>query len=245
MFRRVAEDGAQQMTVGWRGSVEEWLGKVSATGRIRFVSAFRRGSLEVELYAPQGADNQSPHPRDEIYVVTAGSGRFLAGGVRAAFSAGDVLFVPAGMDHRFEDFTDDITVWVIFYGADGGEISADEDVSWRASVDEWFGQIPKEGLPSVSAFRHGTLEVKLYAPRGEDTQTPHTRDELYVVARGHGQAMIGGERQIFGPTDILFVPAGVDHRFEDFTEDFATWVMFYGPEGGEGDSRAPTGALTL
>jgi len=23
------------------------------------------------------------------------------------------------------------------------------------------------------------------------------------------------------------------HIFEDFTDDFAVWVMFYGPEGGE------------
>jgi len=23
------------------------------------------------------------------------------------------------------------------------------------------------------------------------------------------------------------------HRFEDFTEDLLTWVVFYGPEGGE------------
>lgn len=35
------------------------------------------------------------------------------------------------------------------------------------------------------------------------------------------------------PGDLLFVPAGVVHRFEEFTDDFATWVMFYGPEGGE------------
>ena len=31
-----------------------------------------------------------------------------------------------------------------------------------------------------------------------------------------------------------FVAAGVVHRFEEFTEDFGVWVMFYGPEGGEG-----------
>ncbi len=40
-------------------------------------------------------------------------------------------------------------------------------------------------------------------------------------------------RQPFGPGDILHVPAGVEHRFEEFTDDFATWVVFYGPEGGE------------
>lgn len=36
-----------------------------------------------------------------------------------------------------------------------------------------------------------------------------------------------------GPHDVRFVPAGVVHRFEEFTDDFAVWVVFYGPEGGE------------
>jgi hypothetical protein len=35
------------------------------------------------------------------------------------------------------------------------------------------------------------------------------------------------------PGTLLFVAAGRPHRFEDFTADFATWVLFYGPEGGE------------
>lgn len=223
------------MTIGWRGSVEEWLAQLPATGRIRFVLAFRHGSLDVELYAPKGVDTQTLHPRDEVYVVAAGSGTSIVGGVHTEFSAGDVLFVPAGVEHRFEDFTNHFAVWVMFHGPDGGEIPAGEEIGWRGGVDEWLGQIPSQGMASVSAFRHGTLEIKLYAPRGVDTQTFHDRDEIYVVARGRGQAMIGGQRQAFGPTDILFVPAGVDHRFEDFTKDLAIWVMFYGPEGGEGD----------
>ena len=223
------------MTIGWRGGVEEWLGKLPASGRIRFVSAFQRGSLEVDLYAPKGADTQTPHNRDEVYVVAAGSGTLVADGERTGFSAGDALFVPAGMDHRFEDFTKHFAVWVMFFGSAGGGTPARKEIGWRGGVDEWLGRIPGTGMASVSAFRHGTLEIKLYAPRGEDTQTPHDRDELYVVARGRGQAMIGGERQAFGPTDVLFVPAGVDHRFEDFTKDLAIWVMFYGPQGGEVD----------
>jgi hypothetical protein len=32
-----------------------------------------------------------------------------------------VLFVPASVEHRFEDFTDDLVVWVVFYGQEGGE----------------------------------------------------------------------------------------------------------------------------
>jgi len=87
----------------------------------------------------------------------------------------------------------------------------------------------------VSVFEHGSLVVKLYAPRGQDPQTPHSRDEIYVVARGVGEFVRGGERQAFGPHDVLFAAAGVEHRFENFSDDFAVWVFFYGPEGGEVD----------
>ena len=87
----------------------------------------------------------------------------------------------------------------------------------------------------VSVFEHGSLVVKLYAPRGQDPQTPHSRDEIYVVARGVGEIVCGGERQAFGPHDVLFAAAAVEHRFENFSDDFAVWVFFYGPEGGEVD----------
>ena len=86
---------------------------------------------------------------------------------------------------------------------------------------------------SAEVFRHGTLQVKMYAPRGSDPQTPHPRDEMYVVAQGSGELVSGEARQQFVAGDFLFAPAGVAHRFENFTDDFFVWVMFYGPEGGE------------
>jgi len=86
---------------------------------------------------------------------------------------------------------------------------------------------------SIVLFQHGTLTVKLYAPRGSDPQTPHTRDEIYVVIRGTGDFFCADERRKFGPHDFLFVPAGMEHRFENFSDDLALWVFFYGPEGGE------------
>lgn len=88
-------------------------------------------------------------------------------------------------------------------------------------------------LRSLPLFRHGTLLVKYYAPRGSDFQTPHTRDELYVVARGRGYFRDDAGRRPIAPGDLLFAAAGTAHRFEDFSDDFGTWVMFYGPEGGE------------
>ncbi len=33
--------------------------------------------------------------------------------------------------------------------------------------------------------------------------------------------------------DALFAPAGAEHRFEEFTAEFGTWVMFHWPKGGE------------
>jgi mannose-6-phosphate isomerase-like protein (cupin superfamily) len=92
------------------------------------------------------------------------------------------------------------------------------------------------GIPSAVVFEHGTLQVKMYRPAGHDAQKPHSRDEIYVIARGSGWFVNGVERHSFKPGDMLFVPAGTEHRFEDFSAGFCTWVMFYGPEGGESKS---------
>lgn len=105
---------------------------------------------------------------------------------------------------------------------------------FHGDFGSWIGKLPTgEGKPFVVAFEHGTLSVGMYAPRGVDTQTPHRRDEVYVIVRGEGAFVNGPDRRRFGPGDLLFVPAGVEHRFEDFTDDLAVWVVFYGPDGGE------------
>jgi len=85
----------------------------------------------------------------------------------------------------------------------------------------------------ATVLEHGTLDVEIYAPRGTDPQKPHTRDEVYVVVQGRGTFRNGESVAPFGPGDVLFVPARVVHRFEDFTDDLVVWVVFYGPEGGE------------
>lgn len=87
------------------------------------IPVFARGSLVVELYTPVGHDPQKPHTRDEVYFVTRGKGLFSDGGRQIPVEAGSFLFVAAGQVHRFEDFTSDFTVWVVFYGPEGGEQS--------------------------------------------------------------------------------------------------------------------------
>jgi mannose-6-phosphate isomerase-like protein (cupin superfamily) len=104
----------------------------------------------------------------------------------------------------------------------------------QLTVAQGLARLPgPDGERFVELFRHGTLSVELYAPRGTDPQSPHTRDEVYVVAAGRGTFQNGAARHAFAPGDVLFVPAGVVHRFESFSDDLVVWVFFYGPEGGE------------
>jgi mannose-6-phosphate isomerase-like protein (cupin superfamily) len=104
----------------------------------------------------------------------------------------------------------------------------------RVTLEEALARVPTpEGARFAKVLEHGSLLVEIYAPRGTDPQQPHTRDEAYVVVRGSGEFINGGGRTAFAPGDFLFVPAGVEHRFVNFTDDLIVWVIFYGPEGGE------------
>ena len=104
----------------------------------------------------------------------------------------------------------------------------------RLTIQKALKLLPTaDGKRFATIFSHGTLLVEIYSPQGKDPQGPHTRDEVYFVASGTGQFTCGETKHGFGPTDLLFVPAGESHRFENFTDDLAVWVLFYGPEGGE------------
>ena len=84
------------------------------------------------------------------------------------------------------------------------------------------------GQRYVTIFERDKLELEYYAPRGTDPQKPHTRVEVYFVISGRGTFVQDGRPQEFGPGEVLYVPAGVPHRFEKFSDDFATWAIFSG-----------------
>jgi mannose-6-phosphate isomerase-like protein (cupin superfamily) len=86
-------------------------------------------------------------------------------------------------------------------------------------------------------FSHGSLSVEIYAPQQVDPQQPHSRDEVYIVVSGRGEFINGESSQSVEPGDFLFVPAGVEHRFVNFSADLVVWVLFYGPEGGEASAN--------
>ncbi|PIF92054.1 mannose-6-phosphate isomerase-like protein (cupin superfamily) [Acidovorax sp. 62] len=104
----------------------------------------------------------------------------------------------------------------------------------RTSMEQGLLQLPgPNGERFAVLMAHGSMRTELYAPRGHDPQQPHAQDELYFIQRGHGEFVQGDERHRFQAGDAFFVPAGQVHRFEHFSDDFVTWVVFWGPSGGE------------
>ena len=88
----------------------------------RSVRVLQRGTLDVVLGTPARPDDQTPHEQDEVYIVVRGRGVLFHNGRREPFGPSDFLFVAAATEHRFEDFSDDLLMWRVFYGAKGGEV---------------------------------------------------------------------------------------------------------------------------
>jgi mannose-6-phosphate isomerase-like protein (cupin superfamily) len=112
----------------------------------------------------------------------------------------------------------------------------------KASIAEYLARLPRpasarwpDGEPFTEAMRHGTMLLEIFAPRGTDHQTPHEQDELYVVLGGTARFDHEGAVTSVESGDVLFVPAGERHHFCDMSDDFVTWVIFWGPQGGERD----------
>jgi mannose-6-phosphate isomerase-like protein (cupin superfamily) len=110
----------------------------------------------------------------------------------------------------------------------------------KATVSEALGKLPLPatakwplGVWDTEVIAHGSMSVSLFAPKETDFQTPHEQDEVYIIVTGTGEFICDDQPYSFAPGDVLFVPAGVTHRFTQFTPDFAAWVVFYGPKGGE------------
>ncbi len=83
---------------------------------------------------------------------------------------------------------------------------------------------------SAEVFVDGDLEVRFAARPTNGPQVPHLRDELYFVASGSGRYRVEDRVTGVGPGDLLFAAAHVAHGFEDITEDFTVWVLFYGDQ---------------
>ena len=110
----------------------------------------------------------------------------------------------------------------------------------KVSIDQALARLPAgrtdtypRGAPFLRMMAGGTMSVEVFAPKEADLQQPHAQDELYFIHSGTAQIIINGQCFDAATGDAFFVAAGVVHMFENFSDDFVTWVVFYGPQGGE------------
>ena len=90
--------------------------------------------------------------------------------------------------------------------------------------------LPRTPGRSSEVFVDGDLEVRFAARPTNGPQVPHQRDELYFVASGTGHYRVENLVTAVAAGDVLFCAAHAAHGFEDISDDFSAWVVFYGPE---------------
>ena len=104
----------------------------------------------------------------------------------------------------------------------------------KFTIEEFISKLPlpsddkwKDGVWDVEPFTNDGVTLVFFAPRGTDYQTFHDKHEFYFVARGSAELLMGDERVACAPGDALFVEAYREHHFENFSDDFATWAVFF------------------
>ena len=92
--------------------------------------------------------------------------------------------------------------------------------------------------PYLEFLRVPSLSVGLYSlPAGaEDPQEPHTEDEVYHVVGGRARIRVGAENRAVEAGTVVFVEAGVEHRFYAIEEDLRV-LVFFAPAEGTGRER--------
>jgi mannose-6-phosphate isomerase-like protein (cupin superfamily) len=98
----------------------------------------------------------------------------------------------------------------------------------KFTVSHAMAALHAAGHDYMPMLKKNCGDIAFYRPRPTDPQGPHLRDEVYFIASGRGTFICNGERFSFEERDVFFVPRATEHRFEDFSDDFAAWVIFFG-----------------
>ena len=104
------------VATGYIATQSEWARRLASTHGPDWLIAFENAGCLIEYWAPRIPDTQNPHDRDEVYVITAGDADFDMDGNVRSVTAGDLIFVPAGIPHRFVSFSADLAMWIVFFG---------------------------------------------------------------------------------------------------------------------------------
>ena len=192
---------------------------------LRFVD---EPSMSVGLYElPKGtADGQSPHEQDEIYYVVEGQATLEVDGERASVEPGAILYVKAGVEHRFVEIGEDLKVLVVFPKAD----HAEQDPAWRAHTVENARAKRKPDENVWNKFLDvATMRLGLYmlpAKLGGDATLTHEVDEVNLVVKGRAKFKMGDDEIDIRPGSVVWVRRGVGHSFHALSEDLEVLILF-------------------
>jgi mannose-6-phosphate isomerase-like protein (cupin superfamily) len=89
-------------------------------------------------------------------------------------------------------------------------------------------QRAQQGDSYLEFLRYPSMSAGVYvlAVGSVDNQSPHLQDELYFVAEGRSRMRAGSEDQSVGPGSLIYIAAGVEHRFYDVEEELTVLVFF-------------------
>ena len=90
----------------------------------------------------------------------------------------------------------------------------------KIEKDEYFYDFLK-----IRNLEAGVIRLR---PGQEDTQEPHSEDELYYVVEGSGMLELGKASKPVKKGSVIFVPAGLRHRFYGNREDLVVLYVFAG-----------------
>jgi mannose-6-phosphate isomerase-like protein (cupin superfamily) len=95
-------------------------------------------------------------------------------------------------------------------------------------IDELLRRRSANGSSYFEFLRVPALSAGVYVlpAGGVDTQKPHREDEMYFVVRGLADMQIGSERAEVRAGSVIFVEAGVEHRFHNIREELEVLVFF-------------------
>jgi mannose-6-phosphate isomerase-like protein (cupin superfamily) len=93
-------------------------------------------------------------------------------------------------------------------------------------------RLERSGTRYLEFLRESTMSAGIYGLPidGTDPQVPHHEDEMYVVIAGRAAVRVADESSPVSAGSVIFVPAGVPHRFDSIGEDLRVLVVFAPPE---------------
>jgi mannose-6-phosphate isomerase-like protein (cupin superfamily) len=95
-------------------------------------------------------------------------------------------------------------------------------------ISDLLAERQRSGRAYLEFLREPSLSAGLYVlpAGGIDPQQPHSEDEVYYIVSGRGAIDVAGESRAVGPGAVVFVAAGVAHRFHSIAEELAILVFF-------------------